>query len=140
MGIGPLAGLQHDDSCESRFAIKPNPPRPSAAMARSLHTAAHRELVSAVKALRKSAGLSQRELAERLGREQNFVGRIETGQRRIDLVEWVMLCRACGVEPASELTRIVTSLAALLAPRPPKRQPPTRKRNSSFSQLSLLGE
>lgn len=86
-------------------------------MARSLHTAAHRELVSAVVALRKSAGLTQRDLAARLDREQNFVGRLETGQRRIDLVEWMMLCRACDVDPATEVTRLVTHLATFVHPR-----------------------
>ena len=86
-------------------------------MARSLHTAAHRELVSAVKALRKAAGLTQRGLAERLGREQNFVARIETGQRRVDLVEWVMICRACDVDPADEVTATVRKLDALLPVR-----------------------
>lgn len=83
-------------------------------MATSLHTAAHRELVSAAVALRKRAGLTQRQLAERLGREQNFVGRIETGQRRIDLVEWVMLCRASGVDPVKEMPALAAKLAAVM--------------------------
>ena len=87
-------------------------------MARSLHTAAHRELVSAVVALRRAAGLTQRQLAERLGREQNFVGRVETGQRRIDLVEWVMICRACGVEAEAELPAVVRRVASLIPARP----------------------
>jgi transcriptional regulator with XRE-family HTH domain len=90
-------------------------------MARSLHTAAHRELVSAVVALRKAAGLTQRGLAERLGREQNFVGRVETGQRRIDLVEWVMICRACDADPSAEVARLVGRLATLVPGRPPRR-------------------
>ncbi|HEX8916550.1 MAG TPA: helix-turn-helix transcriptional regulator [Humisphaera sp.] len=95
-------------------------------MARSLHTAAHRELVAAVVAMRKAAGLTQRDLAERLGREQNFVGRVETGQRRIDLVEWVMLCRACDVDPVERMAGLAGAVAALLPPprcagrRPPK--------------------
>jgi transcriptional regulator with XRE-family HTH domain len=97
-------------------------------MARSLHTAAHRELVSKVVALRKAAGLTQRDLAARLGREQNFVGRIETGQRRIDLVEWVMLCRACGVDPVGEVTRLVAGLAPHVPPRgAPRRPRPARE-------------
>ena len=83
-------------------------------MARSLHTAAHRELVSAVVAMRKRAGLTQRALAERLGREQNFVARLETGQRRVDLIEWAMLCRACGVEPARELAALLSRLERIL--------------------------
>ena len=90
-------------------------------MARSLHTAAHRELVSAAIALRRTAGLTQRQLAERLGREQNFVARVETGQRRVDLVEWVTLCRACGADPAAETLRLVTRVALLVPPGPTRR-------------------
>lgn len=90
-------------------------------MARSLHTAAHRELVSKVIALRKSAGLTQRDLAARLGREQNFVGRIETGQRRIDLIEWVMICRACDADPAAEVVRLVARVTTLVPARTARR-------------------
>lgn len=89
-------------------------------MARSLHTLAHRELVSAVVALRKAAGLSQRELAKRLGREQNFVGRIETGQRRIDLVEWVAICRACQADPEAQTITLVRKLDTT-TPKPRQR-------------------
>jgi transcriptional regulator with XRE-family HTH domain len=82
-------------------------------MPASLFTAAHRELVTAVKELRKKAGLSQRQLADALGREQNFVARIETGQRRVDLIEFVQICRACGAEPMDETTKLVRVIADL---------------------------
>ncbi len=99
-------------------------------MARSLHTAAHRELVAAVKALRKAAGLNQRELADRVGREQNFIARIETGQRRIDLVEWITLCDACDVDPATEIARLVRQLTAHVTagsrPKSPSKRPKVR--------------
>jgi transcriptional regulator with XRE-family HTH domain len=86
-------------------------------MARSLHTAAHRELVSAVKALRNGAGLSQRELAGRLGREQNFVARVETGGRRIDLIELVAICAACEGDPAAEIAALVKRITPTNAGR-----------------------
>ncbi|MBI4617056.1 MAG: helix-turn-helix transcriptional regulator [Planctomycetes bacterium] len=49
-------------------------------------------------ALRLAAGLSQRELAILLGRERSFVARIEQGERRVDLVEFYWICRACGID------------------------------------------
>jgi DNA invertase Pin-like site-specific DNA recombinase len=64
------------------------------------------------------------EMAERLGREQNFVARVETGQRRVDLVEWVMLCRACDVDPVKEMP----ILAARVAPLVARRQKPRPER------------
>lgn len=44
-------------------------------------------LLDKLKAARVEAGLSQEEVAARLGRSQSFVSRSETGERRIDVVE-----------------------------------------------------
>ena len=86
-------------------------------MVASMVTAAHDALVAAVVQLRKNAGLTQRQLAEALGREQNLIGRIETGQRRIDLVEWVGICRACKVDPEVEIAKLVRQIKPLVPPR-----------------------
>lgn len=58
-----------------------------------------------------AVGLTQRDLAERLGREQSFVGRVETGQRRIDLVELVWIARACGADPRAAVAEITEAIA-----------------------------
>jgi len=87
-------------------------------MVQTVFTAAYAEIVEAVITLRKRAGLTQRELAERLGREQNLVGRIETRQRRIDLVEFVWICQACGADPEIEVAQLVRLV---------KRQVPQRR-------------
>ena len=58
--------------------------------------------------MRKAAGLTQRELARRLKREHSFVARIEQGERRLDVVEFYWICRACGVradQTSAELMR-----------------------------------
>ena len=54
----------------------------------------------------------ERHGAARLGREQNFVGRVETGQRRVDLIEFIWICRACEAEPVGEIKKIVDSVGA----------------------------
>lgn len=58
--------------------------------------------------LRKSCGLSQVELAKRLGKEQPFISRIERGERRIDVVEFFAIARALGLDPSEAYERIVT--------------------------------
>jgi len=90
-------------------------------MVASMFTGAHEELTRAVVELRKKAGLTQRQLAEAVGREQNFIGRIETGQRRVDLVEWVTICRACGADPETEIARLVRKIAPSVPSRRRKR-------------------
>jgi transcriptional regulator with XRE-family HTH domain len=50
--------------------------------------------------MRQKAGLTQRELAKRLGREHSFVARIEQGERRVDVVEFYLICKACKASPS----------------------------------------
>jgi transcriptional regulator with XRE-family HTH domain len=56
---------------------------------------------------RKSVGLTQVELAERLGRPQSFVSKYERGERRLDVVEFVEVTDALRVPPA----RLIEALA-----------------------------
>jgi transcriptional regulator with XRE-family HTH domain len=46
--------------------------------------------------MRQTAGLSQRALAERLRVPHSWVAKVESGERRVDLVEFCWICRACG--------------------------------------------
>ena len=86
-------------------------------MPSSMFTAAADELAQAVVKMRKAAKLTQRQLAEALGREQNLVARIEQGQRRLDLIEWIQLCRACGADPEREIARLIRSIESLVPRR-----------------------
>ena len=45
------------------------------------------------------AGLGQDELAAKLKCHQSLVARVESGERRIDVVELVVLARAIGFDP-----------------------------------------
>jgi transcriptional regulator with XRE-family HTH domain len=83
-------------------------------MVASMFTAAADALAAAVVELRVRAKLSQRELASAVGREQSFIGRIETGQRRVDLVEWITICRACGADPEAEMGILVKRISMLV--------------------------
>lgn len=57
--------------------------------------------------LREKAKLSQRALAQRIGREHSFVARIELGERRLDVVEFWWYCRACEVRPEKVATALM---------------------------------
>jgi transcriptional regulator with XRE-family HTH domain len=50
---------------------------------------------------RKSANLTQAELAKRLSRPQSFVSKYERGERRLDVVEFLEVTKALGMDPAS---------------------------------------
>lgn len=73
----------------------------------------YRAMVSVLVQERKAAGLSQRQLAARLGRAASHVGLIETGQRRIDALELLRIARCLGADPVrlyDAMTRSVDDL------------------------------
>jgi transcriptional regulator with XRE-family HTH domain len=50
--------------------------------------------------LRKDAGLSQEEVAQRLGTTQSFIGKCERGERRLDIIELQEFCQALNTSLA----------------------------------------
>ena len=66
--------------------------------------------------LRQSAGLTQRQLAIKLKREHNLIGRLELGERRLDLVEFYWLCKACDADPATVAQKLMRKLEKIQSP------------------------
>ncbi len=56
-------------------------------MAKTIYSKEHRSLVEKLKKARKEAGLDQEEAAKALGITQSAISKIESGQRRIDLIQ-----------------------------------------------------
>lgn len=48
---------------------------------------------------RKSAGMTQQRMANRLNRPQSFVSKYERAERRLDVVEFVGICRVLDIDP-----------------------------------------
>lgn len=55
---------------------------------------------------RQSSGLTQAQLALRLGRPQSFVSKYETGERRLDVVEFLEVAEALAADPAAILVAL----------------------------------
>ncbi|MGO4527001.1 helix-turn-helix domain-containing protein [Microvirga sp. 2MCAF35] len=79
-------------------------------MGKSTHTARYRRLVSLIVEARLKAKLTQGQVAEKLGKFQSQIASIESGGRRIDLVEFLDLCEAIGLDPL-EAVQIVRNTA-----------------------------
>lgn len=77
-------------------------------MTKSLRSDGHVALITALIAARKAQGMSQMVLAQKLKCHQSFIARIESGQRRIDVPELVILARALNVD-TGELLDVVES-------------------------------
>lgn len=67
-------------------------------MAKTIRSSGHEALRDALVAARRAAGLTQQQLAVRLKCHQSFVARVESGERRIDVIELVVLARALEVD------------------------------------------
>jgi transcriptional regulator with XRE-family HTH domain len=75
-------------------------------MPKSVFTGAHVHLVEVLTTARRDSGLTQAELAGRIGKDQSYISIIEGSQRRVDVLEFYALARAMGRDPV-ELFRIV---------------------------------
>ena len=76
-------------------------------MRKSTHSHENAEVLKTLVFMRKAAGLTQRELAKKLKREQSFVWRIETGERRLDVVEFHWVCQALGIDSIRQYSDLV---------------------------------
>lgn len=56
--------------------------------------------------VRERAGLRQAQVARALGRHQPFIATLESGQRRIDVVELIELAEAIGFDPSRLLKKV----------------------------------
>jgi len=54
---------------------------------KAIYTKDHKYLVAQLKKARQEAGLDQKKVAELLGKTQSYVSKLESGQRRIDIVQ-----------------------------------------------------
>ena len=61
-------------------------------------------------AVRRQAGVTQDELAGRLKKPQSFISAYERGQRRVDVLELLLIVRALDVDPQTVFSRIVGTL------------------------------
>ena len=60
-----------------------------------------------LRAERLRVGISQIDLARTLRRQQSFVSKIESGERRLDIVELLEVLRVLGVEPIRFIRRLI---------------------------------
>jgi transcriptional regulator with XRE-family HTH domain len=75
-------------------------------MQKTLTTKRHKALIELLIKYREKAGATQTELAERLGEYQSFIARLESGQRRLDVVEFLRLAKILGFDELDVLKQI----------------------------------
>jgi transcriptional regulator with XRE-family HTH domain len=73
-----------------------------------LRSREHRALCALLAEARSQAGLTQRDLALRLKRPHSYVAKIEGGERRIDVLEFIEVARALRIDPIKLFARVAS--------------------------------
>jgi transcriptional regulator with XRE-family HTH domain len=86
-------------------------------MDKSTHTREYAVLRAHLRALRENARLTQRDLAARLEVPHSWVAKVESGERRIDLVEMCLLLSACGTDASDVCGQLAGKISRLQTKR-----------------------
>jgi transcriptional regulator with XRE-family HTH domain len=81
-------------------------------MGRWVSSPSYRAAVRVLVEARNTAGLTQRQLANRIGRPYTVIANIERGERQIDVVEFIAIARALGLTEAE----LISCVGAAVGP------------------------
>ncbi len=95
---------------------------------KSIYSSGYEKVLDLLRETRLDAGLTQAQLCERLHRPRNYVSKCESGERRVDVLEWAEFMAGCGADPVTFLVRlaqadVITPPLRVSLPNPKK---PTR--------------
>ena len=79
-------------------------------MAKTIHRSEYRHVVNRLREAREASGMSQTALAIRLGRNQQWVSLMESGSRRLDVIEFAEVCLALDADPTLLLAPVIEQL------------------------------
>lgn len=76
-------------------------------MAGAIYSQAQEAIAKAFAQLRREAGFKQAELAAGIGKHQSYISDVERGQRRLDVLEALVIAKVLGFEPTDFYARLV---------------------------------
>ena len=77
---------------------------------KAIHHPAYRALIACLRARRVQLGWRQQDLARRLELPRSWVTKVETAERRLDILELCRLCRVLDVRVSTVLDALVIAL------------------------------
>ena len=77
----------------------------------SVQSPEYDQLLKLLRRTREEAGVSQRELSRRLGKASSYIGKIEAGSRRLDVIEMIRLLKTLGLDLTTFLDEYTKSLS-----------------------------
>ncbi len=81
-------------------------------MGRWVTSPSYRATVQVFVEARQTAGLTQRDLAARIGRTHSVIANIERGERQVDIVEFIAIARALEIDELELMRRVVAAVGS----------------------------
>lgn len=72
----------------------------------SIYSEQYQYLIKTLREARTAKGITQRQLASALNRPQSFIAKVESGERRLDVVEFVHIARLLSLNPEAVIKKI----------------------------------
>lgn len=73
----------------------------------SIYSQEYQLVISTLRNSRLEQGLTQTTLAKALGKPQSFIAKVENGERRLDVVEFIHLAKLLSIDPASVIKKVM---------------------------------
>lgn len=73
----------------------------------SIYSHEYQFVISALRNARLEQGLTQTTLAKALGKPQSFIAKVENGERRLDVVEFIHLAKLLSIDPATVIKKVM---------------------------------
>lgn len=73
---------------------------------KTIHKKEYRALLEALVQTRKNQGFTQTQLARILKKPQSYISKLENGERRMDVIEFLEICKAVNADYTALLTRL----------------------------------
>jgi transcriptional regulator with XRE-family HTH domain len=75
-------------------------------LSKSLHSPEHLKLIDMITRHRRAAGYTQEYVSRAIGQHQSYIAKLETRQRRLDVVEYIAIAKVIGFDPAAEISTL----------------------------------
>jgi transcriptional regulator with XRE-family HTH domain len=79
-------------------------------LTKSLYTKEWEVLLELLRDLREAQGWTQEQLAKKLGRPQSTVSKIEAGERKLDVCQFVDYLRILNADPIAAMRRLMKAI------------------------------
>lgn len=79
-------------------------------MEKTIHSLEYKELRAWLVNKRHEKQLTQRDVSKLLNIAHSWIAKIEQGDRRIDLIEYIRICCALGIDPHEGVRIVVESM------------------------------